>query len=59
MSRQHTPTVKCLLLREMLIVMNHGMSVQLKPYDLTLRQTDYDENERIEVPDNVWKAYKH
>ena len=59
MSRQHTPTAKCLLLREMLAIQNHGMSVQLKPHDLTLRQKDYDENERVEVPDNVWKAYKH
>ena len=59
MSRQHTPMVTCLLFREMLIVMNHGMSIQLKPYDLTLCQTNYNENERIEVPDNVWKAYKH
>lgn len=59
MSRQHTPMAKCLLLREMLAIKNHGMSVQLKPHDLTLRQTDYDENERIDVPDNVWEAYKH
>ena len=59
MSRHHAPTAKCLLLREMLAVMNRGMSVQLKTYDLTLRQNDYDENERIEIPDNVWGAYKH
>ena len=59
MSRQHTPAAECLLLREMLVVMNRGMSVQLKPYDLTLRQTDYDENERIEVPDDVWEVYRH
>jgi len=59
MSRQHTPIAKCLLLREMLSIMNHGMSKKLKSYDLTLCQADYDEKERIEVPDNVWETYKH
>ena len=39
--------------------MNHGMSKKLKSYDLTLCQADYDEKERIEVPDNVWETYKH
>ena len=39
--------------------MNRGMPRQLKPYDLTLCQVDYDEDEPIEVPDRVWQIYKH
>ena len=59
MNRQHAPTAKCLLLRAMLAVMNRGMSVQLKTYDLTLSQTQYDEDEQVEVPDNIWKLYRY
>jgi hypothetical protein len=57
--RQQTLTKKCLLLREMIAVMNHGMTPQLKPYDLTLLQSDYDEYESINAPDKLWQLYKH
>jgi hypothetical protein len=59
MNSQHAPTAKCLLLREMLAVMNRGMPVQLKPHDLTLRQSDYDEDNPVEVSDQLWKLYRH
>ena len=58
-NRQHTPTAKCLLLREMIAVMNSGSPVQLKPHDLTLRQSDYDEDEPVDVPDEAWMCYRH
>jgi nicotinamidase-related amidase len=57
--RQQTLTKKCLLLREMIAVMNHGMTPQLKPYDLTLLQSDYDEYESINATDKLWQLYKH
>jgi hypothetical protein len=57
--RLQTLTVKCLLLRKMIAVMNDGMSPQLKPHDLTLLQSDYDEDESINAPDEVWQSYKH
>ncbi len=56
--RQQTLTKKCLLLREMIAVMNDGMTPQLKPYDLTFLQSDYDEDESINAPDEVWQKYK-
>jgi hypothetical protein len=56
--RQQTLTKKCRLLREMIVVMNKGMTPQLKPYDLTLLQSDYDEDEPINAPDEVWQKYK-
>jgi hypothetical protein len=56
--RQQTLTKKCRLLREMIAVMNDGMTPQLKPYDLTLLQSDYDEDEPINAPDEVWQQYK-
>ena len=31
----------------------------LKSYDLTLKQTSYDENERIEISDLVWGKLQH
>ena len=42
----------------MIAVMNDGMSPQLKPHDLTLLQSDYDEDESINAPDEVWQSYK-
>ena len=57
--RHQTSTHKCIVLREMISVMNDGMSPQLKPYDLTLLQSDYDEHESINVSDEVWQLYKH
>ena len=57
--RQQTLTKKCRLLREMIAVMNDGMTPQLKPYDLTLLQSDYDEDESINASDEVWQQYKH
>ena len=56
--RLQASTVKCLLLRKMIAVMNDGMSPQLKPHDLTLLQSDYDEDESINAPDEVWQSYK-
>jgi hypothetical protein len=56
--RQQTLTTKCLLLREVITVMNDGMTPQLKSYDLTLLQSDYDEDESINAPDEVWQKYK-
>ena len=56
--RQQTLTKKCLLLREMIAVMNDGMTAQRKPYDLTLLQSDYDEDEHINASDEVWQQYK-
>ena len=43
----------------MIAVMNDGMTPQLKPYDLTLLQSDYDEDESINAPDKLWQQYKH
>jgi hypothetical protein len=43
----------------MIAVMNDGMRPQLKPHDLTLLQSDYDEDESINAPDEVWQSYKH
>jgi hypothetical protein len=57
--RRQTPTAKCRLLRDMIAVMNDGMTPQLKPYDLTLLQSDYDEDESINAPDKLWQQYKH
>ena len=53
-----TPTAKCLLLRTILAAMNRGQSFQLKTYDLTLSQTQYDEDEQVEVSDDVWLLYR-
>jgi hypothetical protein len=57
--REQTLTKKCRLLREMIAVMNDGMTPQLKSYDLTLLQSDYDEDESINAPDKLWQQYKH
>ena len=58
--RQETPTAKCLLLREMIAVMNSGIGrVLLKPHDLTLQQSQYDENQPVELTDELWQQYCH
>ncbi len=41
----------------MIAVMNDGMTPQLKSYDLTLLQSDYDEDESINAPDKLWQSY--
>ena len=60
MKRQETQTAKCLLLRQMITIMNDGIGrVLLKPYDLTLQQSQYDENKAVELTDGLWQQYRH
>jgi hypothetical protein len=49
------------LLRQLITAFNHEMlpPLQLKSYNLTLKQAEYDENESIEIPDEVWGKLQH
>ena len=55
----HTVCTSVLLLRELIEVFNKGLpeDVHLKTYDITLSQTQYNEDDEVEVPDHVWQLY--
>ena len=51
---------KVQLLRRLLDIFNRDLPpacTPLKAYDLTLKQALYDENERVSVPDEIWRYY--
>ena len=51
---------KVQLLRRLLDIFNSDLPptcTPLKTYDLTLKQALYDENERVSVPDEIWRYY--
>jgi hypothetical protein len=52
---------KVRLMREMIGTFNHGMSpdAQLKQYDLTLKQSAYEEEEGLEISDDLWNHYHY
>jgi len=49
-----------ILYREMIIAWNEDMPqyASLKPYNLTIKQGKYDEDEEFHFPDSVWDRYK-
>jgi len=51
---------KARLMRKMISKFNSGIPLdsQLKPYDLTLKQSAYTEDEKLEISDDVWNLYK-
>jgi len=55
----HTVCISVLLLRDLIAVFNMGLpdGVDIKPYDMTLSQTQYDEDDEVEVPDHVWQLF--
>jgi len=58
----HSILSKARLYRSLLDIFNRDLPPQcapLKPYDLTLKQTSYDEMDEIEVPDVIWQHYTH
>ena len=61
LKRQEMPTAKCLLLRELIAVMNRslGDASPLKPHDLTLRQSQYDQYAAVQVTEGLWQQYRH
>jgi len=49
-----------ILYREMITAWNKNMTQcsSLKPYNITIKQGNYDENQKLHIPDNVWDQYK-
>jgi len=49
-----------ILYREMITAWNEDMPqyASLKPYNLTIKQVNYDEDEEFDFPDSVWDRYK-
>ena len=52
---------KVILEREMIRIFNHGMpaDAHLKQYDLTLKQSAYEEEDKIEISDHLWSHYQY
>jgi len=49
-----------ILYREMITAWNKNMppDAYLKPYNITIKQGNYDENQKLDIPDSVWNRYK-
>ena len=55
----HTSS-KARLMRKMIHTFNVGIHTdsRLKPYNLTLKQSAYTEDEKLEISDDIWNLYK-
>jgi len=54
-----TVCTSVLLLRELIGVFNKRLSAQnhLKPYDITILQSAYNENKRVRIPEHAWQLF--